>query len=148
MDQQIRFRLCSQVLSKQRFVDALACDNSGFDVPAGRRTGASEGEIDEIDDLAVVGFTGGFKEHRFPAYTALLLPIRRHLFEKALPRLLISAKALLKIFKDAQKISVRTQVVPCRILLEPWIVLIAQIDGAAQPMQRLAGVALNGKVAR
>src|ERR1700751_5826456 len=113
MDQQIRFRLRSQVLSKQRFVDALACDNSGFDVPAGRGTGASEGEIVEIDDLPVVGFTGGFKEF---AYTALLLPIRRYLFEKALPRLLISAKALLKIFKDAQKISVRTQVVPCRIL--------------------------------
>ena len=68
------------------------------------------------------------------------------MFEEALPGALVFAESLLQILENSLEVGVGAQVVPRRILLEPGIVLVAEIDGAAQPVQRFAGVAFDGEV--
>ena len=69
-----------------------------------------------------------------------------HLSQQALPVFLVAAVALFEVFKDALEVGVAAQLAPCGINAEPGIVLVAQIDGAAQPVQRFAGVAFDSKV--
>jgi len=52
------------------------------------------------------------------------IPLRRNLLQQPLPRLLILPKSLLHILQNPLKVRIRFQIVPSRILLEPWIILI------------------------
>ena len=61
--QEMCFGLGREILSEERVVQALAGDDVGLHVPACRRTGASEGKVDEVDDRDVVGFNGTVEEH-------------------------------------------------------------------------------------
>ncbi len=64
MDQEMSTGTGGEILSQQRFGQALALDDSSLDIPAGCGTGASKGKIYQIDDLRIVGLTGGFEMHR------------------------------------------------------------------------------------
>ena len=59
------------------------------------------------------------------------LAVLRDLFEEALPGFLVFAEALLHVLENALEVGIGAEVVPGGILLEPGIVLVAEIDGAA-----------------
>src|SRR5580658_339977 len=77
-----------------------------------------------------------------------LVRASRYLLEQPLPSALVLPEAFLQIFENPLEVRVGSQIVPRGIFLEPRVVFIAQVNGAAQPMQRLTGIAIDCEVGR
>ncbi len=74
---------------------------------------------------------------------AFLHPLK--LSQQPLPVLLVAPVRFLQVLENSLKVRILAQTSPCRILAEPWIVFIAQIDRAPQPMQRLGRIPSTAK---
>src|SRR5260370_33177607 len=83
-----------------------------------------------------------------PCPTAHLFPktLIPHLSQQALPVLLVAPIALLRVFENALRVGMTIHLAPARVLAEPGIVLVPQIDRAAQPVQRLGLIAFERKL--
>src|SRR5664279_320404 len=88
----------------------------------------------------------GCGRSRCRGFLALRILAIGHILKQSLPVLLITAERLLEILQNTIEVSVPVERVPCGILQEPWIVLVAEVNRAAQPMQRFALIPLNREI--
>jgi hypothetical protein len=89
MNQQVRSRLVGQIFSEQRIVETLPLDDSRFGVPTGARTGTPKGDIDEVNDLRVIGFNGRLEQHS-DKFTALRCQYEKGNLQRSRNDLLVS----------------------------------------------------------
>ena len=59
---------------------------------------------------------------------------------------MVAAVAFFQVFEDALEVGVALELAPCWIFTEPRIVFVAEVDGAAEPVEGLGLVAVDREV--
>ena len=68
--------------------------------------------------------------------------------QEALPVFLVAAVALFEVFEDAFEVGVAAHVAPGWVFAEPGVVFVAEVDGAAEPVEGFGLVAFHRKICR
>jgi hypothetical protein len=75
-----------------------------------------------------------------------MLRLVADLREEALPVFLVAAVTFFEVFQDTLEVSVAFEFAPGRVDAEPRVVFVAEIDGAAKPVESFGLVAFEGEV--